>query len=626
MSISRRDFLNGISISIAAGLTPLDVLNAAPIKNNYYPPELTGLRGNHPGSFENAHKLGRENMKFPLENSPVEEKYDAIIVGGGISGLSSAYFYQKKFGKNAKILILDNHDDFGGHAKRNEFHIDGKLILAYGGTESLQSPKTNYSKIAVDLLKELSVDIDYLGSKFRQNFYPDLGLSRAVFFNKEDFGVDKMVAGDPGRAVADDIDPKRINGRSVKDFINDFPLSKEDKISLINLHEKKIDYLPEKTVQEKIKYLEKISYKEFLTKHAKISKHAANYFQARSNDFFAIGVDSISALEARCLDLPGLDGMNLPPLTGEAYNDLNDPYIYHFPDGNASIARLLVRKMIPQVAKGNTMDDLILAKFDYAKLDLKNSPVRIRLNSTVVNVKQNAKFVDLGYLDKEGKLHRLQTKHCVMACYNMMIPYIIPDLPNEQKLALSKNVKAALVYTKVILRNWHAFKQLGVHEIYAPKMKYSRIKIDYPVEFKNYTHSKNPSDPICLHMVYVPTMPDSGLDARSQARLARAKLLTTPFAEMENDIRQQLQRMLGNQGFNHKKDILALTVNRWSHGYSYAAKDLFDDKNENQKIIQLAAKPFGNITIANADSAWSPYTHVAIDMAHRAVQEFATLV
>ncbi|KAB8033273.1 NAD(P)-binding protein [Fluviispira multicolorata] len=624
MTISRRDFLNGLSISIAAGLAPIDALNALPLlKSDYYPPALTGLRGNHVGSFENAHKLGRDKLQFPIKNRSIEEKYDAVIVGGGISGLSSAYFYQKKYGKNAKILVLDNHDDFGGHAKRNEFHIDGKLILGYGGTESLQSPKSNYSKIAIQLLKELSVDIDNLGNKFHRNFYPDLGMSRAVFFNKESFDVDKMVTGDPTRAVADDIDPKRLNGRKIKDFINDFPLSKDDKIALIKLYEDNKNYLPEKSIEERLAYLKKISYHDFLIKYAGLSKQAAIYFQARSNDFFAIGSDGISALEARTLALPGFEGMELPPLEGEDHNDLNDPYIYHFPDGNASIARLLVRKMIPQVASGNNIDDLILTKFDYSKLDLKNSPVRIRLNSTAVHVKNNSdNSIDVGYLDKSGKLHCIQTKHCVMACYNMMIPHIIPDLPNEQKLALSKNVKAALVYSKVILRNWQSFNKLKVHEIYVPDMKYSRVKIDYAVDFNKYSHAKNPNEPICLHMVYVPTTPNAGLDARTQARLARAKLLTTPFAEMENDIRQQLQRMLGSEGFDHKKDILAITVNRWSHGYSYTTKDLFDDEDDMEKTIRISSKPFNNITIANSDSSWNPYTHTAIDMAHRAVNEF----
>jgi spermidine dehydrogenase len=625
MSITRRDFLNGVSIGIVAGLAPVDILNAS-TNSNYYPPSLTGLRGNHSGSFENAHKLGREDHKFTIDNLAIEEKYDLVVVGAGISGLSAARFYQQKYGQKSRILILDNHDDFGGHAKRNEFTVNGKLILAYGGTESLQSPKNLYSKTALGLLKDISVDVDELGRCFNQSFYPKLGLSRGVFFDKETFGQDKMVSGDPNRSIADDIDPKQLNGRNIKDFINDFPLSKIDKEDIISLYEKRINYLPGKSVKECVDYLAKTSYRDYLHKNVKLTESAINYFQGKSNDFFANGIDRVSALDARTLGLPGLDGLSLPPLSGSGGAEFNDPYIYHFPDGNASLARLLVRKMIPKVASGSTMKDVILAKFDYSKLDIPENLVRLRLNSTVVTVKNPSDDVNLGYLDKNGKLHRIQAKHSVMAGYNMMVPYIVTEMPKEQKDALSENVKACLVYSKVVIRNWKSFVKLGVHEIYAPKMPYSRIKLDYPVNMGAYKHSQNPNEPICLHMVYVPNIPGTGLDVRSKSRLARYKLLSTPFSDLEKDIRNQLQRMLGSGGFDHKNDILGITVNRWSHGYSYSYNSLYDKLDKSSKIIETARAPLGNVTIANSDSSWSPFTHTAIDMAFRAVNELSTKV
>ncbi len=624
MNITRRDFLNGVSIGIVAGLTPLDILNASSDKV-HYPPSLTGLRGNHPGSFENAHKRAREGQEFHITNLPVEEKYDLVVVGAGISGLSAARFYQQKYGQKSRILILDNHDDFGGHAKRNEFKINGKLILSYGGTESLQSPKSLYSKTALALLKDICVDVDELGRCFNQNFYPELGLSRGVFFDKETFGQDKMVAGDPNRIIDDDIDPKRLNGRSIQEFIEDFPILNIDKKNLISLHEERINYLPGKSIKETIDYLSKTSYQSYLINNVKLSASAVHYFQGRSNDFFADGIDGVSALDARMLGLPGLDGLNLPPISAEESAEFNDPYIYHFPDGNASIARLLVRKMIPNVAPGNTMKDIVLAKFNYSKLDASKNLVRVRLNSTVVKVKKSAGNVNLGYIDKNGKLHHIQAKHSIMACYNMMIPHIISEMPKEQKLALSANVKATLVYSKVIIRNWKSFMKLGVHEIYAPKMPYTRIKLDYPVNIGGYKHSQNPDEPICLHMVYVPVFSNPLLDARSKSRIARHKLLTTTFLELENDLRNQLQRMLGPGGFDHKKDILGITVNRWSHGYSYSYNSLYDNINETDKIIENARSPFGNITIANSDSSWNPLTQAAIDMAFRAVHELNSI-
>src|SRR5262245_41280255 len=154
--ITRRDFLNGISLTVAAGLTPWQLLRAEGA-GRYYPPALMGLRGNHPGAFEVAHLVGWGQKSYRLKELKSEERYDLVVVGGGISGLSAAYFYRKRHPR-ARILILENHDDFGGHAKRNEFSVSGRMILSYGGSESLQSPRALYSKVAKGLLQELGVD------------------------------------------------------------------------------------------------------------------------------------------------------------------------------------------------------------------------------------------------------------------------------------------------------------------------------------------------------------------------------------------------------------------------------------------------------------------------------------
>src|SRR6185312_13573117 len=154
-SISRRDFLNGVALSIGAGLTPAAQLAAQPAR---YPPALTGLRGQHPGSFDVAHALAREGRKFPVEGLPVDETYDLVVVGGGISGLAAAWFYRRSR-PSARILILDNHDDFGGHAKRNEFTLDGRRIIGYGGSQSLQSPNSLWSPVAKAFLRDLGVEI-----------------------------------------------------------------------------------------------------------------------------------------------------------------------------------------------------------------------------------------------------------------------------------------------------------------------------------------------------------------------------------------------------------------------------------------------------------------------------------
>lgn len=626
MNITRRDFLNGVAVTIVAGMAPWDILQAAQssaaLNSPYYPPAITGLRGSNDGSFEIAHELGREGIQFKIDTLPIEEEYDLIIVGAGISGLAAACFYRQKMGQAARILLLDNHNDFGGHAMRNEFTTPDGLLIGYGGSESLQSPKSLFSKEVMGLLKTLNVDVDKLSKSFDVDFYPNLGLSRGVYFDYENFGYDKVVSGDPGRAIADDIPPNRLNGRSNKDFISDFPLPEADRQALIELHDAPKDYLAGMSQEERVNYINSTSYTRFLTDKVQLSPQAIKYFQSRTNDFMAVGIDSTSCYDARVCFLPGFDNLNLPPLDAGDLAEQDDPYIFHFPDGNASLARLMVRHLIPQVAPGNNMDDIVLAKFDYSKLDLPTSTTRLRLNSTVISVKNSDEGgVDVVYIPHEGKPHRLHAKQTVMAGYNMMIPYIIPELPEEQKAALRQNVKAPLIYTNVIIRNWQPFVKLGVHEIYSPTAPYSRVKLDYPVSIGGYQHVRDPNQPICLHMVFVPTLPGSGLSAKEQSKMGRARLLGMPFDQHEEMIRHQLQGMLGDAGFDQQKDILAITVNRWSHGYSYAVNTLFDDEEQSEKIIEQARQPAGNITIANSDSNWDPYAHAAIDQAWRAVNE-----
>lgn len=594
MAITRRDFLDGVALGVVAGLSPLQLLAAqGPGGVAPYPPALTGLRGSHAGAFELAHEIGREHKVFETDHLPVSEACDLVVVGGGISGLSAAWFYRDRH-PGARILVLENHDDFGGHARRNEFQVGDRFILGYGGSESLQSPRQLYSAEAHYLLARLGVSIGRLEAAFNRDFYPDLGLSRGVFFDREHFGVDKLVAGDPGRQVSDDIAPERLNGRPWRAFIGDFPLPEADRAALIALHEAPRDYLADRTRAQKQDYLSKVSYRAFLLRDVGLSPAAARCFQGRTHDFLALGIDAVAAWDAYELGYPGFDAMDLEPPSDAAQAEMEAPYIHHFPDGNASIARLLVRSLVPAVAPpvapGREMDDLVLARFDYGRLDAPDANVRIRLNSTVVSVKNRAGGVDVGY-GRSGRLERVRARHCVLACWNMMIPHILRGLPARQAQALSRNVKFPLVYAKVVLRDWQSLLRLGVHEICAPTSPYARVKLDYPVDLGGYRHPRDPGQPIGLHMVHVPAVPDAGLDARGQARAGRLQLLATPFEQLEQQIREQLQRMLGPAGFDHGRDILAITVNRWSHGYSDFVNSLFDDEDEYAGIIAAARAP-----------------------------------
>jgi spermidine dehydrogenase len=621
--INRRDFLGGAALAIAAGLTPVAQMRAEP--GRYYPPSLNGLRGSHPGSFEVAHQVGREGKSFDISGLPIEQSFDLVVVGGGISGLAAAWFYREAHGSAARILILENHDDFGGHAKRNEFRVGDRLLIGYGGTESLQSPKTFFSKTVNRLLHSLGVDLRRFDTAFDRKLYPSLGLAPGVYFDREAFGVDRLVAGNPvvtgGDSSASDANPRPIEA-----VVRKFPMSDDARARLVEFFTRPKDYLAGKSRAEKIGYLKHISYRDFLRNEAGLGDEAVKFFDASTFGLTAMGPDILPALEAMIGRYTGFAGLGLGDLNDPEMAAFDEPYIYHFPDGNASVARLLVRSLIPTVAPGRTMDDVVLADFDYAKLDVDGAPVRLRLNSTAVaiaNAPNKRGPVDIGYMHA-GALRRIQAKRCVLAGYNMMIPHIMPELPESQKQALALSVKMPLVYVNVAIRNWHAFVKLGVHDIYSPHAYFSNTKLDYPVALGGYRNPRDPGEPMLLHMEHIPLTPNQGLSNVQQFRLGRQLLLNTPFAEYEARIVDQLDRMMGPGGFQSTRDIAAITVNRWPHGYAYAADSLFDPQTDGSQPYEIARARCGCVAIANSDAGWNAYTHEAIDQAWRAVNELSS--
>ncbi len=611
--ITRRDFLNGVAVGVGAALVPS--WSRAQGRETY-PPSLSGMRGSTDASYAVAHAL-RDGQRFDVAALPIEADVDLVVVGAGISGLAAAHFFRERH-PQARILILDNHDDFGGHARRCEMHVDGRLLVSYGGSESIQSPHELWSERALALLKDLGIDLERFESAFQRTLYPDLGLSRGLLFPRETYGIDALAIGDPTPMIADDIPPGRLNARSHEDFIRQFPLDARSREQLIALYTRGRDFWPKQSLEEKMQLLASMSYRAFLIQQWGLSARTASTFQKRPHDFFAVGIDLLPAMEAAGTGYPGFEGLGLPLHPNDAAK-LEDPYIHHFPDGNASIARLLVRRLIPNAARGSTMDDVVLAKFDYSRLDAADAPVRIRLDSTVVKLANRARDrVDIGYVHA-GALHRVQAKNVVYAGYNMMLPHVLSELPGRQRTGLSMGVKAPLVYVKIAVRNWRAWEKTGVHEVTNTTGFYSRLKLDYPVSLGGYECSQHPNEPIVLHLVRVP-LPDDAADQRTAWRAGRTKLYETSFATFEAQAIDELTRILGKRHFNPARDIAAISVYRWAHGYAYGFNSLFD-KEGDASLQEVARQRIGNIAIANSDAAWSAYAHAAIDEAARAVTE-----
>jgi spermidine dehydrogenase len=630
--LARRDFLNSVALTVGGALaSPLEAFGlslddlargAAP-----YPPALTGLRGSHDGSFEVAHAL-QGGTFWATAGQPIDtgESYDLVVVGAGISGLAAAWYFRKAAGPSARILILDNHDDFGGHARRNEFRIGGRTLIGYGGTFAIDSPAP-YSAVARALIAELGVVVSRWQSMFERGLYARLGMGAAIFFDRETFGVDRLMLA-PAERGAGQTGGAAPGGREADPwaaFLAHAPLSEAARRDIGRVVTSSSDYLPGLDDGAKKARLARVSYADFLVKSAGCHPDVLPFFQARPHSLYGLGIDAVSALDAWGLGLPGFVGMKLRPTAGpgmglDARPGPRSPF-FHFPDGNATIARLLVHRLIPHAVAGSRAEDVAMTRVDYARLD-EPGPARLRLNSTVVRARHttNRGEVEVSYV-RSGRLERVRARSCVLACWHGMIPYLCPELPATQREALVYATKVPIVYTNVVLKSWTSFQALRVSQAHCPGSFFTTVSLDLPVRVGSYGPSRRPDEPIVVHMSRTPCKP--GLPAREQHRAGRVELATTTFDAFELAVRGQLTRMLGAGGFDAARDVLALTVNRWPHGYAYQYNSLWDPFwiDGGPLPCVTARKPFGRIAIANADAAAYAYTDAAIDQAHRAVGE-----
>ena len=625
-NITRRDFINGTLMVAGASLLPFDGSSQAAmaeLEPSYYPPALTGLRGSHPGSNEHAHSRAWAQRTDWGSTTDLNETYDLIVVGGGLSGLSAAYFYQQEHGRDKKVLILDNHDDFGGHAKRNEHTIGGVMLLGEGGSESFESPH-EFSETVLNLLEDLGVDMDLFQTAYDVDFFKRHNLGAVTYFNKRTFGQDKVVQ-HPFCDYPGFVEGLLRPTLSYQEAVQQTPLSEQGKEQLLRVLEggQHVLNLPKEELRD---YIQTHSYFDYLKNTLgvddpgvlRMARHTSIDYGQGGTDVMTIG----EALETGPLGLDPLtswkDAMEEGTYQeyvnkdGETYA-VRYPFIEHYPDGNATIARMLVKKMIPDVGPGENPEEIVLSKFDYAELDKSGNSVRLRLNSTVVNVQHggdpsSSSEVLVNYIH-DNKSYQVKAKGVVMACYNMMIPHIVPDLPKEQDAALRRLSKVPFQYTTVAVKNWRAMKEMGIGMAMCPGNMHQVAAIDFPVSMGGYEFTKTPDDPCILHMRSAPLGDTVGAPRVEQFRDARYRMLGLTFSDYEEEIREHLGGMLPQVLFDFDRDVESISINRWAHGYSHG----------NPGII--GRQPFGRITIAHSDAVGSSLLQTAVEQAWRAVKE-----
>ncbi|MFM8355780.1 MAG: NAD(P)-binding protein [Gammaproteobacteria bacterium] len=644
---TRRAFLQGMAVPLGATLSSAGWLGAgaAPAASgsaHAYPPGLTGMRGAHPGSFEVAHALAREGRRWSRPTRRTDDVYDLVVVGAGISGLAAAWLFRQQVGGDCRILILDNHDDFGGHAKRNEMVIDGRTLIGYGGGQSLEAPRS-YSRVARQLIESVGVDVarfhDYFDSTFQSRF----GLDHGVLFERARFGVDRLV---PDAVTAAD-------AASLQQRLADYPVSTAVRAALWRLYAGQLNDTP--AVRAALTTPEQTRFETFVSLATDMPEDGFRVLRDITNTFWGFGADALSLAEM--LDYPALGpglsqgiaalqarGSTAPataPATapGRAAIDASgegsgpvelypeEPYIFHFPDGNAGLARLLVRSLIPDAVPGvgaaqRRMADIVRSPLRYDRLDDVAHTTRIRLSATVVSVTPRGDDVDVVYVRGDAA-QRVVARHVILACWNHMIPHLCPELPAAQRAALEYPEKIPLAVINVGLRQWRPIADSGLSEVYAPGGFLSRLGLDFPVSMGGYRFSADPGEPAILDCWHAPAARDPALPPRERLRLGRHAMLALEFADYEREVRAQLSAAWGAHGFDPDRDIAAITVNRWPHGYAWEYTDLWDPPAASRGAGPhvIGRQQLGRISIANADSEAFAYVDGAIDAAYRAVHE-----
>ena len=605
-TITRRDFLEGVALTLGAPL-----------------PAAAELAGQTDALAAAAHRL-RDGTAAAGVGERDPEVEDLVVVGAGISGLTGAHLFMRHAGRPVRVLVLDALDEVGGHARRNEFVSRlGRRLVGYGGSQSLDAPSL-FSPAVHGLLADIGITLQRFETEFFDSGWAQRqGLvNRAIHFDGRVWGTEATVLRRPGEPAAD--------------WLRRTPLPAAAQVDWQRLHGTPPKVLPGLQGLNRAALrtrLASITYAEFLRRHWRLHPAVLAWLQHTTQGYFGVGIDATTALDAWAQGSPGFAGLDLGDApdarlspSGRKAKASQDDYVYHFPDDNHGVVRALLRAMRPELLPGQGMETLSSSVLDSAALDDPAAALRVRLRSTVLGLRHigppaQAEQVELRYVDGSGRERTVRTRQVLLACWHRVIAQLSDELPAAQVRALQDQVKVPLLYTTVLLSNWQAWHRAGIAAIETPGGFWQEVGLDFPVSMGDIRFPQQPDAPMLLHLAKV-VVPGDGRDARTQAAAGRQLLRGWDFAFLENEVLRLLQGALGSHGFDAARDVEAITVNRWSHGYTYEYMRPWDRFWPHGALPNVAARRgWGRVAVAGSDSAANAYAHAAIDEATRAVQE-----
>lgn len=591
-AITRRDFLQGMALVVAA---PRFGLAQVPL----------GLQGQTPGAMALGHRV--RDGELPKEVDDTGETYDLVVVGAGIAGLASAYLYYQEAPGEPSILLLDNHDEFGGHARRNVMEYGGQRLIAPGGTFALEDVEDSPEE-ALEFFRRIGLDparlVEYRDPKFRERF----GLSPAVVF-------DSRVFGGAGTTWVN-----RWNETPYEEFFARAPLSEAARKELVELYTTRKNYLPDSRELEV--ELHSMSWEGFVREKMGLGDDAVRFVDLYATDLIGLGCDAASALEGYAVG-PGFFGMG-----GEGFYEEGGMFKYgyrpvnRYPDGNHTVARQLLKGILPSAITGeNTMEGVFNGEPRNEELDRSGNRARVRLSSMVTSIRQKGETVDVDYVQPDGpdgKARRVRARHVIMTGWGSVAKHVVSDLPEEQRRAVEEYRYSSALYINVLLKHWRPIADIGAFEMYWPEGYCTWMHVSDPLSVGDYRPEYHPDKPTLLSMYKY--IHKRGLEPSEQMQLGRYEMEKKTFEEYEREIRSELNHVLGAHGFDAARDIAGITVNRWGHGYNYFKEPGPKETLENPPY-RAGRKKLGRISFAGADAGGTPWTQAALVQAFRAVQE-----
>jgi spermidine dehydrogenase len=511
--------------------------------------------------------------------------------------LAAAHLFSEKTGRSKRCLVLEDHSIFGGEARRNEFVVDGhRLIANQGSAMFFPSPP-------LSLTQKFYQSIGFDGKPFAYQEWgggqPELKLTKVPYAwggpNSGMFFGARF--GHPEGLWLIDPWGKNLAGA---------PLPEQTKQEMLKAHKGNPAFVPPKTDGDAVaRKLDSMSLEDHLMQRDGLSREFIREYMPNAADGAGSSADEISAYA------------NYAPEVLFPWNNADGEQT--FPGGNTGIARLIVKAMIPEALPGPaTLSGVCAETVDFAKLDREGQPVRIRLGATVAEVRHEGDGVRVSYA-VQGRLFSVHARSAVMAG-GWTTWRTVSDLPENYRLAYQQFYRMPCAVMNVALRNWRFLAKMGITECQWFEGLSNSFAVRKIATFGGVPPTISPDDPVVVRLKISFTEP--GVPLPQQATRGRMRLLSTSYAEYERTIREQFTMMFARAGFDARRDIAGIILNRWGHAYLCAQPGFFfgsGGKAAPREVIRRA--PFGKIAFANSDLSGIMDHRASIAEADRAVNQ-----